>query len=233
MTFYGLILGALLPLLVLFSAFFSGSETALFSLSRARLLSWRQATDKPRRAVIDLMSSYHYTLIVLILGNMFVNVGISMVEDELIRSLAVNRILSELISVFLAVFLLLIFGEITPKAIALTHTEAVALRVARPVWLLRRLLMPFVRFINACFSRILDWLGRCRSEPLSPEEYTAFLSASCCGEAFSPAERELLESALRINVKKVIDVMTGRIDILTINREDDAAAVAAAARRHR
>ena len=233
MTLYLLILCLLLPILVGFSAFFSGSETALFSLSRARLLAWRDAADKARQAVIELMSTYHYTLIALILGNMFVNVGISMVEDEIIQSLAVNKLLSEIISVFLAVFLLLIFGEITPKAIALAHTDRLALKLARPIRMLRFVMMPLIRFVSGCFARILDLLGRRHSEPLSPEEYAAYLSASYCGGAFSPAEKELLESALRINTKQVIDVMTGRVDILTVSRYDEAEVIGATLRRSR
>lgn len=223
----------LLILLIGGSAFFSGAETALFSLSRARLLSWREVRSGPRRAVTELMSSYHHTLIVLILGNMFVNVCISMTEDELIKSLTTNRILAEILSVFLAVFLLLIFGEVTPKTVALVHAEKLALKLAWPVWGLRWLLMPFIVFVNACFSVILNLLGRRKSEPLSHEEYSAFLETSFSGGAFSEAEQELLESALRINEKHINDVMTGRVDILCVHKEATAEEIAALIRRVR
>ena len=55
------------------SAIFSGSETALFSLSRARLLSYKESPDHRRQAIHKLMSSYSYTLITLIFCNMLVN----------------------------------------------------------------------------------------------------------------------------------------------------------------
>ena len=80
-----LIIIQLIALLVLvaLSAFFSGSETALFALSRARLLSYRNDRSAARRAIVKLLDSYHLTLNALIFGNMFVNVGISMLNARL------------------------------------------------------------------------------------------------------------------------------------------------------
>ena len=66
-------------LFLLGSGFFSGSETALFSLSRARLLAWKDDELTSRKRAAFLMgATYNKTLIALILGNMFVNSGLSM-----------------------------------------------------------------------------------------------------------------------------------------------------------
>jgi Mg2+/Co2+ transporter CorB len=73
-----LFLSLLFFVLLLCSALFSGSETALFSLSRARILAWEKDSSSKRRRAAFLMKTYNKTLIALVLGNMFVNIGISL-----------------------------------------------------------------------------------------------------------------------------------------------------------
>ena len=104
--------------LILFSAFFSCSETALFSLSRARLLNYRKDRSRTRRIIIELLDSYHTTLIALILANMFVNTGIAIVNEHIMATANLGTWVTRVLSIFITVVMLLVLGEVIPKTIA-------------------------------------------------------------------------------------------------------------------
>ncbi len=212
--------GILLIFLVVLSALFSGSETALFSLSRARLQEYKDSPNPSARAAFRLMESYHHTLIILIMGNMFVNVGISMISDNLIHHLALNPVTTSIISIIFSVVVLLIFGEVSPKTLALLNSVAVSLKVSRPLLFIYTLLRPFILLLNKIFSVILDILGRRKSEPLSAEEYSTYLDVAHLGGAFNAEEKDLLESALLMSRKEILDVMTGRVDVVSVHKTD-------------
>lgn len=223
-----LLLGEILLLFILvaLSAFFSGSETAMFSLSRARLLAFRDSDHATERIIYNLMSRYHYTLILLILGNMCVNVGISMVNDDVIRMVTPNQMVAEILSVIIGVVLLLALGEVTPKTIALMHAESLSHLVAGPVWLLQKLTMPFIRLVDRFCRVVLDLLGRRKSEPLSAEEYSTYLEMASMGGVFNETEKKLMLSALMLGSKSAGEVMTPRIDVATVSRTASAETVA-------
>ena len=139
-----LINAVILLILILLSAFFSCSETALFSLSRARLLNYKKQKSSSCKAIVELLDSYHTTLIVLILTNMFVNIGITIISEHILLAVKLGPVLTSLVSVFISVVILLIFGEIIPKTIALINAEKISGGVAIPILILRRVLSPVV-----------------------------------------------------------------------------------------
>ena len=216
---------ALLLLLVVLSAFFSGSETALFSLSRARLLGYRNDTSKTRRAIVTLLDGYQKTLIALVLGNMFVNIGISLINNQLIAAVGLNPIMTTILSVFIAVVLLLIFGEVTPKTIALVNSERVSAWVALPLFYFRRIIYPLIVVADWIFSVILNMLGRQDSHPLSHDEYASYIELAAIGGAFSHDEQLLLHKALELRSTSVAELLTPRVDIHTVNHKLTSAAV--------
>jgi Mg2+/Co2+ transporter CorB len=117
---------SLLVILVGASAFFSGSETALFGLSRARLLAFRSATGFGPKCVTRLMDAYHETLIVLILGNMFVNTLIAIVEDELMLGFGWSPVPTTIASIVTVIFLIVlwIFSGIETGLISIRRPRA-------------------------------------------------------------------------------------------------------------
>lgn len=212
----------LLLVLVSFSAFFSGSETALFSLSRARLLSYREDTKAARRYITDLMSTYNRTLIALVLGNMFVNIGISIVGNEILSNLQLNEIFTILVSIIVVVILLLTFGEVTPKAIALAHAEKISETIAKGVWYFRFFLSPFILVIEKCSSIILDLLGRKKSAALSQEEYSSYVDMAYSIGAFSDKEAALFNKIFSLRESKVSKIVKGRIDLSCVRYDMSA-----------
>lgn len=212
----------LFVVLVVLSAFFSGSETALFSLSRARLLSYRNDSSKIRQAIVALLDDYQKTLIVIIMGNMFVNIGISLINNQLIAEIGLGPIMTVVLSILIAVVILLIFGEVTPKTIALINSESISDWSALPLFYLRRLFYPLIVITDWLFSIVLELLGRRQPHPLSHDEYASYIELAANGGAFSDDEQLLLHKALELRETSVADLLTPRVNINTVNYQLNA-----------
>lgn len=205
-------------LFLLGSAFFSGSETALFSLGRARLLSWRGDSSRGRRLASELMEGgYGRVLAALVLGNMFANSALSMTGEMILGRFELSPFVASSVSITLSVLFLLMFGEITPKAFAITRPEYVSERVSGFVSTLRWLLSPLLWVLESVFSLVLDVLGRRKSPPLSREEYAAFLEMGVSSGAFSEDESELLRDVFRLRSVSVGAVVRGRVDVSCVS----------------
>jgi Mg2+/Co2+ transporter CorB len=133
--------------LVACSAFFSSSESAIFSLGTAAVPG-----DSPAAAALaELREDPHRLLVTLLVGNNVVNVAIASITtlvltEHLPAGVAVTA------STVVASTIVLIFGEIVPKSYGLGHAEEWALRVARPIALVGRVLLPLVV--------LFDWITR-------------------------------------------------------------------------
>ena len=216
----GTVLLILFILLLLGSAFFSGAETALFSLSRARLLAWQQEKNTAKRRIAEMMgSSYNKTLIALVLGNMFVNSGLSMAANELMRGWSRNPLISTILSISVSIVLLLLIGEVTPKTFALMYAEPIAEKTSPVIYFLRRALMPLIFITEKIFSLILDLLGRQESSPLDDDEYSSYLDMAYSVGAFTGEETRLMNNVFNLRETKVNAVMKPRVDVVCIRKK--------------
>ena len=218
----------LLLIFISLSAIFSGSETALFSLSRARLLSYKESSDRHHKTIYKLMSSYSYTLITLIFCNMLVNTAVALTSDELFREhLQLNPALEQVITIAFAVVVLLLFGEVAPKTVALLYSHRISDHIAIPVLYLRKFLFPLIWVMDKFFAIILNWIGRKNPEALNSDEYSTYIEMSVAAGAFSQPERKLLESAFELRQIIAEEVMTPRIDLAPIRANTLPNAIAA------
>ena len=202
------ILTSLVPIMLLIaaSAFFSGSETALFSLGSPTLSRWKTRGNRLQRLVARLMEDHHGTLIAILLGTNFVNIFATMLFASFARKVLPQGMEGQsgwapVIAGLVMTAVLLVFGEVTPKTIAYTHAQKLAPRVARPlsffVTLFRKCgLIGLLRITtNALLKRIspVD-----RPPAVSAEEYETFIYLGKSLGVFNPSEGALLEQALRL-----------------------------------
>ena len=211
------VLSILILVFLSLSAWFSGSETALFAISRARLLSYKESSNHRYKAVYTLMHSYGYTLIVLIFGNMLVNTALTLSSESLFReNLQLNPVYEQIITIVFSVVVLLLFGEVAPKTVALMYSHQIAEHVALPVLVLRRLLFPLVWISDKFFMLILNWMGRKNPRALNSEEYSSYIEMSVAAGAFSQPEQELLESVFELHRIIAEEVMTARVNLASL-----------------
>lgn len=145
--------GMVVVLLLSVSAFFSSSETAVFSLPR----EWieQQATTDDRRAHIlkDLHDDPHRLLVTLLVGNNIVNIAISSITTVLVASyLSPGQ--AVVVTTVLTSSLILIFGEIVPKAFGLGNAKHWALTIAPPIRLVERVLSPLITLFDGITRRM-------------------------------------------------------------------------------
>ncbi|AUG46001.1 hypothetical protein BVU17_00075 [Haloarcula taiwanensis] len=140
-------------LLLGLSAFFSSSEIAVFSLQKDWIA--QQAATGERRAQVlqELYDNPHRLLVTLLVGNNIVNIAISSIITVLVASYLSPGPAVVATTVVTSV-LILIFGEIVPKAFGLGNAQAWALTVASPVRLVERVLSPLITVFDGITGRI-------------------------------------------------------------------------------
>jgi len=196
------------------SGFFSSTETSLFSLSSFQLEQMRAAKN-PRIGLIERLRSEPRRLIVTILiGNEFVNVSASVISAAMIIHLFGAD--NEMINLLVMVPILLLFGEITPKVLALRNNVAFASAEARPIDLFARLITPLrevIRHVAEFFITLI--VGKQRSVGnLVTEDMIRTLVHDAVGEgALDSQEARYIENIFEFGQKTLSDVMRPRSDI--------------------
>ena len=145
-------IGATLVLLLL-SAFFSSSEIAIFSLSTEQVDQQAATGDADARLLQELYSNPHRLLVTLLVGNNIVNIAISSIITVLVVSYLPAGT-AVVVTTLLTSLVILIFGEIVPKAFGLGNAETWSLRVARPVQFVERALSPLITILEAVTGRL-------------------------------------------------------------------------------
>ena len=139
------------------SAFFSSSETALFSLSREWVTDAAE-TDGRAAALAEVLEDPHRLLVTLLVGNNVVNITLS----SLLTALLVDRLdpgLAVLATTVVASTVILIAGEILPKSYGLGHAQSFALTVVRPLRYVSLVLYPVVAVFDLLTRAVSDSIG--------------------------------------------------------------------------
>jgi len=211
----------LLVSLILLSAFFSGTETALMSLNRYRLRHLAKSGHRAAKITEALLKRPDRLIGLILLGNNTVNLSASALATVIaIRLGGENAIWAG--TVILTV-IVLIFAEVAPKTIAALHPQKVALPAALIYYPLLKLAYPFVWVINLIANGFLRLLGVSSSEiashSLSAEELRTVVAEA--GAMVPRRHHRMLLRILDLDAVTVDDVMVPRQDIVEIDLADD------------
>lgn len=206
-----------LLLLLLFSAFFSASETGIMSLNKYKLRH-EAKTSKKAKTVQDLLKRPDRLLGVILIGNNFVNIAASAIATLI--GLKLYGELGVLISTVILTFVILIFSEITPKTFASLNPKLIAFNSAFALKILLIILFPFVWLANYLSNNILKILESKfnltkKSEHLTAEELKTVVKEAT---ALLPSKhKDMLTSILDLETISVNDIMIPRNEIIGIN----------------
>ncbi|ELZ22251.1 hypothetical protein C475_17103 [Halosimplex carlsbadense 2-9-1] len=149
---------AAVVVLVALSAFFSSSESAIFSLPEEWIREAATDGAADSAVLLDLRDDPHRLLVTILVGNNVVNMAISSIV-----TLLVSEVFSPGLAVVVATAgasaLILVFGEIVPKSYGLGHARTWSRRVARPIALIERALGPVVVLFDASTRRLTALVG--------------------------------------------------------------------------
>jgi putative hemolysin len=210
----------LLPLLLVASAFFSGSETALFGLSANQRYHLTRHRSLVGRAVEHLLANQSTLLVTLMLGNMTINVLYFVVSSVLLLKInAESQPIVLVVATLIPLIGIIIFGEVLPKLIANTAQVGWIRVCALPLDFAHRLIAPAGIALSRWVVRPLVRLLAPPSPPreLSADEVDALVDMSCSRGIIGTNEQELLGEVLDLSELKVRDVMVPRVDVRSID----------------
>ncbi|MHC5112872.1 MAG: hemolysin family protein [Planctomycetota bacterium] len=222
-----------LPVLLVLSGFFSGSETALFGLNEAQRQAFLRGDTLADRAVGTLLTDERMLLITILLGNMTVNVMYFVISTVLMmRSASGAAVQAVLAVVFLLVIVLL--GEVGPKMIASSARVRFASITAPLLLTLHRVIGP----VRAVLSvGVVAPLSRLTAPPAPPDlsdaELNALLDISGNEGVIDTREERLLRDVLTMRRLHVRDVMTPRVRMASLDERATRVDVLEATRAQR
>lgn len=212
----------ILVVLVMLSAFFSASETAFTSANRVKLKTMAQGGNKRAQIALNLAEDYDRLLSTILVGNNVVNIGASSMATGLFLALlSGNQSAATTLSTIVMTIVVLIFGEISPKAIAKENPETVAVAFAPVLLVLRTIVTP----INALFVQWKKLLAKL-FKPAHTESFVEAEIMTMVDEAQNDGdidehEGELIRSVIEFNDDRdVLNIMTPRVDVTAL--EDTA-----------
>ena len=206
-----LILSAIaLVILFCLSAFFSGSETLLFSLTGVQRSRIRARSPKADRLIGRCVENSATLLSTLLVGNTFVNFAIATLTYRIFAETCPGW--GEFAAVPVTTVFLLLFGEVTPKRLALRYAETLAPVCALLLLFWRAVLLPFNQVFALASKAFAPALERER-RALSDAELVSVLESAAEKGEFASADAEMIEGVLRLSELHANDEMTPRVDI--------------------
>lgn len=212
---FGIIVGIIIC--VMFSAFFSASETAFTTLNRIRLKTEAEAGDSRAALVLSIAENYDKMLSTILIGNNIVNIA-----SASLATIVFTHVLGDAgVSVSTAVMtvIVLIFGEISPKNLAKEHPEAFARFSAPFLRLLISILTP-INFIFSQWKKLLNKIFKKKSDNrMTQEELKTIVDEAQSEGGIDEEKGELIRSAIEFDDLTADDILTPRVDIVGIDEE--------------
>jgi len=207
----------ILAALVLLSGVFSGSETALVSVSKSKVDELVSKKVRNAKLLKKLKQDPHKLLITVLIGNNIVNIGASayaaIVFTDIFGSSGVG------IATGIMTFFILIFGEITPKSFAHQHAVGVSLFISKPIYVLQLVLFPLVWFFNHIVALVHKTVGGEEGFTVTEGELVAMLNIGAKEGSIEKQEKEFIENVLEFNDIEVEEIMTPRVAIEALDSE--------------
>ncbi len=200
---------AVLVILIGLSGFFSGSEIALIGISRAKVNQLVKEKTKGSASLYKLKSNPSRMLATLNLGTNLVSVGSSALATQVSLGLFGDNGLA--IAIGVMTFVLLVFGEITPKSYCNANAIKISLKVSRILLTFSYVFYPFVILFEKITNAILKMVGSSHHPPpITEQEIYSVIEQGLEDNALKKHERELVHGALKFDDIVIRAVMTPR-----------------------
>lgn len=203
--------------LLLFSAFFSGAEVALFSLSRVEIDLMSEKRGSMGKAVAALLAKPRRLLVTIYIGNEIINVSIAAVATVIALQLFDEYAIA--ISIGVGTFMLLIFGEITPKTFAIKHAQGYAVAAALPLTAFSKIIYPVQSAVTWMANTAIKAAGGTpvsESSQITEDELKTLLNHGEDKGVIEPDEKEMIINVFELGDTTVTEIMTPRTEIFAL-----------------
>ncbi|MCI6789486.1 MAG: hemolysin family protein [Lachnobacterium sp.] len=204
----------ILILLLLLSAFFSSSETALTTVNKIRMRTLSESGNKRADRVLRVTDDSGKMLSAILIGNNIVNLSAS----SLATSLAIHYLgnVGAGIATGILTFLILIFGEVTPKTLATIKADSIALAIAGIIDVLMKILTPVIFIINKLSMGLLFLLRinpKDGSQQMTEEELRTIVDVGQETGVIENEERNMIHNLFDFGDAEAKEIMVPRIDM--------------------
>lgn len=204
-----------LVVLIFFSALFSGIETALMSINNIKVNSLLKQGKKGAETLHRIKQNPHRLIITILIGNNLVNIGAASLATVIFTGLFGSSGVG--IATGVMTFLILVFGEITPKTFATQNAERISLIVARPIELLSIGLSPLVKVFEVISKAMSKLLGSKKEAEISEEELKTIVTMGAEEGILNKEAAEMMHNVLEFKGTRVVEVMTPDVNIQMID----------------
>ena len=216
----------ILVLLLLLSAFFSATETAMTSFNKVRMKNRAEEGNKRARLVLRLVEEYDKLLSCILIANNIVNLTAATLATILfVRYFPVY---GPTISTIVLTCLVLIFGEITPKALAKDQPERFAMFSAPILRVFLFLLTPLNAFFRLFYRLAKKLVRSTENDGITEEELITMVTEAEHEGGLDPHESQLIRAAIEFNDLEVAEILIPRVDIIAVEAEVSSEELAAA-----
>ena len=205
-----------LSVLIGLSGFFSGLEVALVGVRKSKVIQLFNEGEKGSKALYKLKTNPSWMMSSVNLGNNLVNVGAS----ALATSVAIRLFGDEGLGIAVGVmtFLILVFGEITPKTYCNANSTKIALRYAPVLLAFSYVFYPVVKFFEIITKGVVKLTGSSHTPPpITEEEIKGVIDQGLEEKAIEKDEMELVHGALKFDDTVIRSVMTPRTKMFSLN----------------
>jgi CBS domain containing-hemolysin-like protein len=210
--------GAVAVLLVL-SAFFSGSEIAIFSLERHRLDALTTSDRAGAAALAGLRENPHRLLVTVLVGNNIVNVAMTSIATVVVAALFDPGVAITVATVVMS-FLVLVFGEISPKSYGVANAESVSLRISGFLSTVQTVLYPLVvlfEVISRGVNRITGGEMEIERPYITRADIETLLRTGRAHGAIDEEEEEMVKGVFELGSTRAREVMVPRINVVAVD----------------
>jgi len=208
-----------LIILICFSAFFSGAETAILTANPYRLHHQERNGDKKASLVIKLRKNPDSLIGAILIGNNFVNIAASSIATLLFIKLF-GQVRGALAATLVMTVLILLFGEIAPKTYAANHPERASRRIGGTVQNIMQLLSPFTFLMTKAGRGILWIFGASptlTSGMVTQDEIEGVISIGKQDGVLLPEEERMLLNIFKIGKTTVDQIMIPRTEVVFLS----------------
>ena len=218
----------LIVILVMLSAFFSGTEIAYTSVNRVRLKKMAEDGSRVAALATRLGDKFEKTLTALLVGNNFVNIGASAVSTTIAIGIAATfesdsaQSLAVTVSTVIITILILIFGEIVPKVICKQNSERMACLCAYPLAFFTIILSP-ITFVVSIILKLGAKIWGTSDDTVTEEELVTIIETAEEDGGIDEEKSELLQSAIEFGDIALNEIITHRREVVALDVDDSIA----------
>lgn len=207
----------ILIILLVLSGFFSGIETALMSVSRIKIESLLRQKKRGSKTLQKIKSDPDKLIITILIGNNLANISAASLATVIFTNLFGSSGIG--IATGIMTFLILIFGEITPKTLAAEHAVPISLFVAKPIQILEFILTPIVKIFSLITRGISKLFGSKKQILISESELTTTISLGLQAGIINKDAAKMMHNIMEFENLKVNEIMTPEANIKLIDGE--------------